>query len=82
VGYQKVDNTVTDQRAALNAIVGRLNSMKFGMFGGKLKSAQKDLLVLAREHQDVARQLTDTVKRLRAEVGNELTTAERLIELR
>ncbi|VAV94819.1 hypothetical protein MNBD_ALPHA07-1543 [hydrothermal vent metagenome] len=76
-GYQKVDDAVADQRVALAAIVSRLNGMSFGMFGGKLKSAKKDLLTLAREHGDGARQLTDAVNRLRGEVSNELATAGR-----
>lgn len=78
-GYQKVDDTVADQRAAMNAIVGRLNGLSFGLFGGKLKSARNDLLALAREHETGARQLDDAVNRLRGEVGNELAAAERSI---
>ena len=76
-GYQKVDDTVAEQRAALDAIVSRLNSLSFGMFGGKLKAARNDLLALAREHETGARQLDDAVNRLREEVGNELVSAER-----
>ncbi|MBV1896222.1 MAG: DUF4236 domain-containing protein [Rhodobacteraceae bacterium] len=78
-GYQKVDDTVAEQQAALEAIVSRLNGLSLGMFGGKLKSARNDLLALAREHETGARQLDDAVNRLRGEVGNELAAAERSV---
>lgn len=78
-GYQKVDDTVADQRAMLNAVVSRLKGLSFGMFSGKQNSARDDLLTLAQEHHTGAQRLEDAVNRLRTEVGNELTAAEQLI---
>lgn len=75
-GYQKIEDTVDDQRAELQAIADRLRGMRFGMFSGKLKAAQQDLLLLADEHHQGARKLLDALGRLRREVGNELSDAE------
>lgn len=76
VGYQKVDDTIADQKAALNAIVDRLESIRFGIFNGKLKSIKKDILTLAREYDASTGQLTEAVNRVRAEVGNSLASAK------
>ena len=78
-GYQKVDDIVAEQQDALNAIVSRLNSLSFGMFSGNSKSARNDLLALAQEHDAGARRLDEAVNRLREEISNELSSAERLI---
>lgn len=75
-GYQKIEDTVDDQRAALQAIADRLQRVRFGMFSGKLKAAQQDLLLLADEHHQGARKLLDALGRLRREVGNELSDVE------
>lgn len=75
-GYQKIEDTVDDQRAELRAITDRLRGMRFGMFSGKLKTAQKDLLLLADDHHEGARKLLEALGRLRREVGNELTDAQ------
>ncbi|WP_417250552.1 DUF4236 domain-containing protein [Celeribacter sp.] len=75
-GYQKIEDTVDDQRAELRAITDRLRGMRFGIFSGKLKAAQKDLLLLADEHHQGARKLLEALGRLRREVGNELSDAE------
>ncbi len=74
--YQKIEDVVADQKAELQAITDRLHSMRFGMFGGKLKIAQKDLLSLADEHRHGAQKLLDALNRLRREVGTELSDAE------
>lgn len=76
-GCQKLDDNVGDQKAALVAIVYRLNGMSFGMFSGKSKSARNNLLTLAREHEVGAQQFANALMRLREEVKNELATAER-----
>jgi len=78
-GYQKLEEAVDDQEAQLLAITQRLSGMNFGMFSGKLKSAQKDLLSLAREHAQGAQKLADALARLKAEVGTELADAEHKI---
>ncbi len=77
--YQAVEDAVTNQREALNAITVRLSGLSFGFFGGKWKSSKKDLLVLAKEHKAGAMLLTDAVNRIRKEVNNELKAAEKSI---
>lgn len=76
-GYQGIKESVDEQRAALRAIVSRLNGMKFGMFSGRLKSAQRDLLKLANEHEQGAQKLYDALDKVKAEVTAELAAAKR-----
>ena len=75
-GYQKIEDGIGDQKDALAAIVQRLNDMRFGMFSGSLKRAQKDLLDLAKEHNVGAQKLLEAITRVRGEVGGELSTAQ------
>jgi len=75
-GYQKIEDTIDDQRAELQAIADRLRGMRFGVFSGKLKAAQQDLLLLADEQHQGARKLLDALGRLRREVRSELSDAE------
>ena len=77
--YQKIEDDVADQQAALIAISGRLNAMKFGVFSGKLKATQKDLVELSREYGSGVRQLVGALRSIREDVGNELAKAERSI---
>lgn len=77
--YKKIEDDVADQQAALAAISGRLNSMSFGIFGGKMKAIQKDLLKLAKEYGDGVRQLIGALGGIRGDVGKELANAEKSI---
>ena len=77
--YQKVHDDAANQHEALIAIRGRLNGMNFGMFGGKLKAIQKDLLNLSSEYSDGTRELSSALSGIREDVGSELAKAEKSI---
>lgn len=75
-GYRKISDDAEEHRATVEAIIERVSAMKFGLFSGKKRDAQKYLISIADEHRSAAEEIIEALASVTNSVEGEIAAAK------